>query len=96
VTVALAVLVIVVAVQTGERILAERGHAAERRRLVTAVISRHAGDLAAVESAQHLSPAPARRKTLDPEVHVNEFGNIVDRDGQVIDESAMIGLGGNG
>ena len=78
-----------------ERILAERVWASERRRLITAVLARHAGDLAAVEAVERMSPAPARRRTGDPSVKVNEWGQIVDDDGQVIDESALIGLGGN-
>ncbi len=96
-TVALVVLVCVIVVQAAERVWSQRTAAQTERRLVGALLSRHSGDLAALESVEN-QPRPARIKTrraTADQPGINEYGQLVDERGAVLDESSMVGLPGN-
>ncbi len=95
-TVALVVLCVVVAFLLAERSWAARQWQQTERRLVGALLSRHSGDLAALESVEN-QPRPARIKTRRATADtpgINEYGQLIDERGAVVDESAMVGLGG--
>lgn len=83
-------------------VLLERMWAHERRHLTNSVVARHAPELAVLEQADRTPPVPVvrpvklpPRRATDTTPGVNDDGQLVDVRGQVVDESAMIGIAGN-
>lgn len=92
----IAVLAALCAGEFAALVLLERMWAHERRHLTDSVVARHAPDLVALTGSTDPVPVKVKpRRATDDRPGVNLAGNLIDQDGQVVDESVLIGLAGN-